>query len=113
MNLTLDKDLPTSTLHLKGNFQFGGRPVFQSATDDLLALPGRRDLTLDLSAVSFMDSASLGMLLVLREKAEALGRKVVIQNPSPTVQNILSIVHFERLFEIKGGEAPPADGACG
>lgn len=101
MSLTLHKDFPASTLHLKGTFQFAERPVFQPAADELLAKSAGPDLTIDLSAVSFMDSASLGMLLILKEKAEAAGRHIVLQNPSPEVQGILSIVRFEQLFEIR------------
>ena len=48
-----------------------------------------------------MDSAALGMLLVLKENAEANGANVVISSPSKSIQSILSVSKFESLFRIE------------
>jgi anti-anti-sigma factor len=101
MSLTLHKDAQASLIRLEGTFTFESHGAFKTATQELLDLPGCRTLTLDLSGLSYMDSSSLGMLLLLRDKTEAKGIKVVLIKPSPTVMSILKVVQFGRLFEIQ------------
>jgi len=48
-----------------------------------------------------MESSALGLLLLLREKTESRGTRVVLFNPSPSVRATLDGVHFGKLFEIR------------
>ena len=101
MGLTLQKDLPNSTIRLEGTFTFEAHAAFRSATQELVDAPDARQITLDLSGLSYMDSSSLGMLLLLRDKTEAKGIRVVLIRPSPAVMAILKVVQFGKLFEIR------------
>jgi len=101
MMLTLHRDPTSSLIRLEGNFTFESHQAFRSATQELLDAPGTEQITLDLSGLQYMDSSSLGMLLVLREKTEEKGITVVLIKPSPTVAGILKIVQFGKLFEIR------------
>jgi len=101
MSLTLHKDAQASLIRLEGTFTFESHAAFRGLTQELIDAPGARQLTLDLSGLSYMDSSSLGMLLLLRDKTEAKGIKVVLIKPSPAVMSILKVVQFGRLFEIQ------------
>jgi HptB-dependent secretion and biofilm anti anti-sigma factor len=90
-----------ATLNLDGRFTFEQHLAFKQAAYELLDAKDVRTIQVDLSAVSYMDSSSLGMLLLLREKAEVKGIKVALFRPSPSVQTILKVVQFDQLFEIK------------
>ena len=57
--------------------------------------------SVDLSKTVYMDSSALGMILLLKDYAESLGGKMVIKNPSETVNKILEIVQFHRLITIE------------
>jgi len=85
---------------LDGRFTFECHQAFKTATDPLLEAPGIQQIQLDLSGVNYMDSSSLGMLLVLREKAETKGMTVALVHPSPCVITILKVVQFGKLFQI-------------
>ena len=87
-------------VRLAGRFTFECHQAFKAATDPLLDLPNLAQLQLDLSAVDYMDSSSLGMLLVLREKAETKGISIALLRPSPCVITILKVVQFGKLFQI-------------
>jgi len=50
--------------------------------------------------VEYLDSSALGMLLLVRERAEAVGKPVVLSHPNPTVAQILDIANFRKLFTI-------------
>lgn len=101
MSLTLHQDPQSSLLRLEGTFTFESHTAFRTATQALLDRPGTQRLLLDMSALTYMDSSSLGMLLLLREKAEVGGIKVVLIKPSPMVMTILKVVRFGKLFEIQ------------
>ncbi|HEX9011795.1 MAG TPA: STAS domain-containing protein [Holophagaceae bacterium] len=101
MTLAIRNDTQPGLLHLEGTFNFDGHATFREATTPLLETSGLDAIVLDLSGVVYMDSAALGMLLLLRERAEAKGLKVALSRPSPTVAGILQVVQFGRLFDIR------------
>ena len=45
-----------------------------------------------------MDSAGLGFLLTLREKAEGNGRTVILSKPAGAVRELLELARFDTLF---------------
>lgn len=101
MTFAIRNDTQPGHLHLEGTFTFDGHAAFREATTTLLETRGLPAIVLDLSGVVYMDSAALGMLLLLRERAEAKGLKVVLSRPSPMVSGILQIVQFGKLFDIR------------
>jgi anti-anti-sigma factor len=104
MTLLIHTDAQPGVLRMEGTFTFEAHSAFKTATSGLLETPGLPAIILDLSAVTYMDSAALGMLLLIRERAEAnKGQKVILSRPSPTVMTILQVVQFGKLFEIREG----------
>lgn len=57
-----------------------------------------RDCLLDLSAVEFIDSTGIGLLIRLQKKIHASGRQLVLLQPSPTVQHALRLMHLDPFF---------------
>lgn len=88
-------------IRLAGPFDFHARKTFSAATADALARPGARQIILDLAEVGYIDSAALGMLMLLRDRADAAGKRVVLRRAGDTVRRILDIARFERLFAIE------------
>lgn len=86
---------------LNGRFTFEAGAAFKIYTNALLADPKVGELLIDFSNVNFMESSALGVLLLLREKAELKGVKVVLCQPTPTVQATLDVVRFGKIFEIR------------
>jgi anti-anti-sigma factor len=50
--------------------------------------------------VDYIDSSALGMLLMLREKANGARKKLALASPRGVVKQALDIAHFEKLFPI-------------
>ncbi|MBF0370019.1 MAG: STAS domain-containing protein [Magnetococcales bacterium] len=63
--------------------------------------------TVDLSAVSHLDSSALGMLLLLREHAGGEASDVAIINCAPKIEKLLEIAQFNRLFQIQARRWEP------
>jgi stage II sporulation protein AA (anti-sigma F factor antagonist) len=72
--------------------------------DRVLASAGADATTLeiDLSAVSFMDSQGLRLLLRALERADGDGRRVVLVDPSPSVGRLLDVAGVRARFAVEG-----------
>lgn len=88
-------------LRLEGRMDYPTHREFRDASDKALDVPDVNTIIIDLALVNFMDSAALGMLLLLREKAELKERKIVLSHPSPSILQVLKMVHFQKFFEIQ------------
>jgi HptB-dependent secretion and biofilm anti anti-sigma factor len=88
------------TLLLKDQLTFADRDVFDGVIDKLLARK-KAKVAVDLSQLDYMDSAGLGMLLTLRDRAERTNAEVSIRNPRAEVKELLVLACFDSLFEIK------------
>ena len=64
-------------------------------------------LRLDLSAVSFMDSSGLGLIMGRLSVMRELGGELIVWNPSRETRSILTLAGMERLVRI---EYPPNEG---
>jgi anti-sigma B factor antagonist len=60
-------------------------------SETLDPLPQGDDVSLDLSGVSFMDSSGIRVLVDAHNRADAVGRRLVIEWPSSAVQRVLEI----------------------
>ena len=89
-----------ATLRLGGRFQFDSHRAFRAAYDVLIADTGVRAVVLDFGDVDYLDSAALGMLLLLREKLAAVGKTVELANARGAARQILEVANFARLFRI-------------
>lgn len=86
-------------LELKGRFDFQAHQPFRRAMDALLS-SGTSKITVDLSAVNFIDSSALGMLLLARETCEKAGGGITLDRPQEYVDKVLKLCHFDQLFEV-------------
>ncbi len=86
---------------LTGQFTFESHRDLKDAVQAMLDNPAVLKVSLDLAQVTYMDSSSLGVLLLLKEKAEAKARKVVLRNPNATVLKTLQVVQFNQIFQIE------------
>lgn len=89
------------TLILKDQLTFADRDLFDSLIDKLLARKKRR-VAVDMAGLDYMDSAGLGMLLTLRDRADRASAEVSIHNPRAEVRELLVLACFDSLFAIEG-----------
>lgn len=100
MTFTVRQDGDTGTVTLVGRFTFQSHKSFKAATDPLLEAGDILNIHLDLAGLEDMDASSLGMLLVLREKAGLRGKTVVLLAPAPCAQAVLEAAQFGKVFRI-------------
>lgn len=89
-----------AVLSLNGRFDFNAHRVFKDAYAPLLKESSIGSIEVDLSRVQYLDSSALGMLLMLRERASAASKQVVLSKANSTIAQILEIANFGKLFTI-------------
>jgi anti-anti-sigma factor len=76
----------SATIHVSGRFSATNQNEFRARSSEVLKTHGSSEIRVDLSAVDYIDSSALGMLLVLRDKATANGGRVVLNGASGSVK---------------------------
>ncbi len=97
VNINGDK----ATLSMNGRFDFNSHREFRAASEEALKAPGIAEIAIDMEKVEYLDSSALGMLLLMREKANVANRKLVLSNCKGIVQQVLEVANFSKLFTIQ------------
>lgn len=87
-------------MHVTGPFDFSLRKEFMEQIKRHQCDPHSRFFDLDLSGVTRLDTAGLGMLLVLLDRLGAQKNEVALLNCSNAARSNLQFVGFERCFRI-------------
>jgi anti-sigma B factor antagonist len=91
---------------LKGEIDLHVSPVVTAALNDVIDKKPER-LVVDLSEVSYIDSAGLAALIQAMQKVEAYGGKFMLSGLQETVRSIFEISRLDQVFQI----FPDADAA--
>lgn len=91
----LDVENKTLTLNISGQFDFHIHADFRAAYKDV---DKSYAVIINLKDTQYMDSAALGMLLLLHD--EFPSKTPVITNCSDFVKQVLRIARFDKRFEI-------------
>ncbi|MBM4182121.1 MAG: STAS domain-containing protein [Betaproteobacteria bacterium] len=102
MQIASTLDGNRASLSLNGRFDFHSHRDFRAAYEKALEESGVREIEINFRGVDYLDSSALGMLLLLREKAESTGKNVVLCGLQGTVKQVLDIANFGKLFSVKG-----------
>jgi len=86
-----------TVLTLHDQLTFSDRSAFDELIPQLLR-NGHTGVVVDMKDLTYMDSAGLGMLLTLRDRAEKTKAKVAIRGPQGDVKELLRLSCFDTLF---------------
>lgn len=100
MQANVIKDGTKATIKLSGRFDFNTHREFRGAYEPLVADAQVRAVTVDFSAVDYLDSSALGMLLMLRDKMGGANKEVGLTGVRGNVKQVLDIANFGKLFQI-------------
>lgn len=100
MDIDLDLNHRAAEVSLRGRFDFSAHHKFREACNKALEHLSD-EIHIDLAGVEYVDSAALGMLLLLKDKCAVSARRLILRRPSAEVLNIFNVANFSRLFEIR------------
>ena len=98
MSIQIDKndDKKEVRILVTGNFDFSIHPEFRNSYQDL---DKSYSVIVDLKNTEYMDSAALGMLLLLND--EFSNHKIKIINCNDFIKQDFHVAHFEKKFDIQ------------
>lgn len=89
-----------AVIRLGGRFDFQAYRTFREAYEQELAKAEIQVLIIDLQAVQYIDSAALGILLLLRDKAQAQHKRVELRSLHGIAKDVFEVANFQKLFKI-------------
>jgi anti-anti-sigma factor len=91
--LRLSSHVSDATLDVtvSGELDMAAAFKLESELDEALAAPDMQAVVLDLAEVTFIDSAGLGSLLAIRERAQQRGIDLAIARVSDRVRRVLDV----------------------
>ena len=91
----------SARITLSGRFDFDVHRDFKNAYMPLIDNATVREIEIEMSKVDYLDSAALGMLMLLNERAKDASKSILLLNASSVVSNVLEVANFNRIFRIK------------
>lgn len=89
------------TFRVNGVEQLGSHTAAQFRDQVRASLtPNHRDIEVDLSKTTYLDSCGLGVLISLYKIAASREGKLRLLDPQPAVEQLLELTRMHRVFEI-------------
>ncbi len=104
-------------IKLRGEIDHHSAVAVRVAIDDMIKSKRPCELLIDMSAVDFMDSSGLGLIMGRYNTMKEIGGTVVVTDPSPATEKIMNLAGLERIVKIthssvKRAQARTADGTA-
>lgn len=93
------KDQDT-VVRLRGRLTFNDHAKLRGLIREMLQLSGKRHI-LDLSALEFVDSAGIGMLLIAREELANVNKTLVLRSAQGQVKRVLTVAQLSKIVTIE------------
>lgn len=97
MEYTVANDGAAQLFKITGNWTFQDHNLMKELIDKI----NGGACILDMSAVEFIDSAGLGMLITAREKIADKGGFITLRGVEGAVRRIMDLARFDELFTIE------------
>ena len=97
--LTIDGGIAFITL--AGRFDFSAYRDFRNCYEAALEQAELREISIDLACVEYLDSSALGMLLLLKDRADARRIEMSLTNCRGIVKEILDVASFGAMFPMR------------
>lgn len=95
-------------IKLRGEIDHHSAAAVRTAIDDMIRTRRPQELVIDMSAVDFMDSSGLGLIMGRYNTIKEIGGGVTITDPNPATEKIMRLAGLERIIKIVRTSAPIA-----
>jgi anti-sigma B factor antagonist len=108
MNITLRARETSRILDVTGDMDLNGSPTLRKALFE--ALHQAPKVVLNLSAIRYIDSSGIAVLLEAQRESQRLNRRFVLFGMSPAVHDVFKLTHVIRIFQVADTEEQALDG---
>ncbi len=110
MNIKEIKTDRVEILVVEGRIDSGTSTVLEKKMISLIETDGVKDIIMDFSAMDYISSAGLRVLLMAAKKTGKAGGKVVLSSLCPNVREVFDISGFSSIFSIFDSQADAVKG---
>lgn len=100
MEIREEKSGDTVTYHLKGRFTYSDHTSFRGILA-AIGTSGTRRIVFDFAPLEFIDSAGMGMLLLVNDTARKAGVSLVLKGATGQVERLFAGQKFAALFTLE------------
>ena len=90
-----------ANIMLSGNVDYSMQDEIRSANQQALSNERVREICVDFTGVTFLDSSVIRGLLTLQKEADAAGKSLVLLNCNDTMREVFEIGGFDRMFTFR------------
>lgn len=101
MSPTIEINGKVGKVILAGQFDFNSHREFRQACESVIGNPNVGEVQIDFQKVTYLDSSALGMLLLVKEKVNAVNKALALVNCKDSVKQVLEIACFGKIFSIR------------
>ena len=87
-------------IKLRGEIDHHSAAAVRSAMDDMIRSRRPSELVIDMSAVDFMDSSGLGLIMGRFNTMKAMGGTLTVADPNEGIEKIMNLAGLERIVKI-------------
>ena len=87
-------------IKLRGEIDHHSAVAVRSAIDDMIRSKRPAELVIDMSAVDFMDSSGLGLIMGRYNTMREIGGRTTVADPNPGSERIIRLAGLERIVRI-------------
>lgn len=87
-------------IQLIGTFDFAGYHAFKEQFGTMITRDNIASIEMDMAGVDYIDSSALGILILMRERAQSAGKKIKLVRANASVREILDMANLGKLFTI-------------
>ena len=99
MDVIINNEQEGMKVRMSGQFTFADNQKFREVLDITQQLEVKF-IEIDFAQVDFIDSAGLGMLLLLRDACQHRHVPISLHSPQGQVEKIFNVSKFDQLFSI-------------
>ena len=100
MDYGIDVKEQEAVVRLKGRLTFNDHAKLRALIREMLQNKAKRQV-LDLSALEFVDSAGIGMLLIAREEMANVDKTLVLRAAAGQVKRVLTVAQLNKIVVIE------------
>ena len=88
-------------IQLRGEIDHHSAVAVRTSIDDMIRTRRPKTLVIDMSAVDFMDSSGLGLIMGRYTAMQSIGGELCVLDPSPATERIMSLAGMERIITVR------------
>jgi anti-anti-sigma factor len=101
MTITVEFSGPIAIIILLGGIDYSKQEEFLNANTQALSADQIREIHVDFSQATFLDSSAIRALIQLQKEADSRGKPLVLLNCNDNMRDVFEIGGFDRLFTFR------------